>query len=183
MQYTSTLQIPPLDDTRAIGIRSNIAAIREAVEIERYASELTQLRNNRGRCPVHGGQNRQSFTLYPEQGRFTCFSCGAGGDVLDLYRAVEGGELHDAIVGLSQRFGVELPGRPESWHQWNSQKARTHRKIRDALIESYRRRLFRAFFTDYLQEVEPAVRDGEARELWEGLWTAARELAEGRMAR
>ena len=42
--------------------------------------------------------------------------------MLDLYVAVEGGTLQDAVVALATRYAVELPRRPERWHEWNNEK-------------------------------------------------------------
>jgi DNA primase len=38
----------------------------------------------RGRCPIHGGEGRDAFHANLERNVFHCFSCGAGGTVLDF---------------------------------------------------------------------------------------------------
>jgi DNA primase len=38
----------------------------------------------RGCCPIHGGEGPESFHANLSKNVFHCFSCGAGGTVLDL---------------------------------------------------------------------------------------------------
>jgi DNA primase len=55
----------------------------------------------RGRCPLHGGEGRETFHVNTNEQVFHCFSCGAGGSVLDLVAAVEGCGLREAAQKLS----------------------------------------------------------------------------------
>jgi DNA primase len=55
----------------------------------------------RGRCPLHGGQGTQTFHVDTAQQVFHCFSCQAGGSVLDLVMAIEGCGLRQAAERLS----------------------------------------------------------------------------------
>jgi len=49
----------------------------------------------RSRCPLHGGDNPNSFAVNLDTGGFVCFSCGAkGGDVLAF---------------VQQRYGLSFP--------------------------------------------------------------------------
>ena len=41
-----------------------------------------------GCCPFHH-EKTPSFTVYPENGSFYCFGCGAGGEVVSFIRRVE----------------------------------------------------------------------------------------------
>lgn len=45
----------------------------------------------RALCPFHE-EDTPSFTLYPEQGRFFCYGCGAWGDAFDLRNRRYGGK-------------------------------------------------------------------------------------------
>ena len=56
-------------------------------------------RVRQGFCPFHE-ESEGSFTVYGDTERFWCFGCGAGGDVLDFLRQVEGLSLPDAIRRL-----------------------------------------------------------------------------------
>ena len=49
--------------------------------INRYTRLRRSGNTYRGRCPIHGGQNKNSLSVDPEKGVFHCFSCGAGGGV------------------------------------------------------------------------------------------------------
>ena len=65
-------------------------------------------RVRQGFCPFHE-ESEGSFTVYGDTERFWCFGCGAGGDVLDFLRRVEGLSLPDAIRSLEGHRPVSLP--------------------------------------------------------------------------
>jgi DNA primase len=86
----------------------DFAAIKRAVPLaavlEHY--RIHTLRRSgqnqlRGRCPLHGGEGRETFHVNTAEQVFHCFSCGAGGSVLDLVAAVEGCGLSEAARKLS----------------------------------------------------------------------------------
>jgi DNA primase len=168
------------------GLRKAIEAVKDAVPIADYAGTLTQMRSTngtfRGRCPIHGGDNPQSFVVYPGQGRWHCFRCNEGGDVVDLARAVEGGELWEAMMVLAERYNVELYQRPSRWHDWQNEKGRRRKSLRDILGESYRRRFFRAYYTEYLRSIEPEIREEEAERLWSDLYSLSFLCADQRLS-
>ena len=85
------------------------AVIKRAVPmvavLERYRiDELRPSGRNqlRGRCPLHGGEGRETFHVNTAEQVFHCFSCGVGGSVLDLVAAVEGCSLREAAQKLSE---------------------------------------------------------------------------------
>src|ERR1700688_1649243 len=93
--------------------------------LEHY--RIDELRRNgrdqwRGRCPLHGGEGRETFHIDTAEQVFHCFSCGAGGAVLDLVAAVEGCGLREAAEKLSG-WGVISNCAP-------SQKATVTKKMR-----------------------------------------------------
>ena len=53
-----------------------------------------------GSCPIHKGENKTSFRVSLAKNVFHCFSCDAGGNVLDLVAALEGVSLRDAALSL-----------------------------------------------------------------------------------
>lgn len=67
-------------------------SIKAKVNIVDIAEQYTKLRKsgNRfvGSCPFHD-EKSPSFTVYPENQSWFCFSCNRGGDVIDLTMAVE----------------------------------------------------------------------------------------------
>lgn len=76
-----------------------LAAVLEQYRIhELRRSGRDQLR---GRCPLHGGEGRETFHVNTAEQVFHCFSCGAGGSVLDLVAKMEGCGLREAAQKLS----------------------------------------------------------------------------------
>lgn len=69
----------------------------DAAQVARDAG--MELRQNGSRfwacCPIHG-EKTASMCFYPD-GRFHCFGCGADGDAADLYAALHGVPLAEAL--------------------------------------------------------------------------------------
>ena len=65
-------------------------------------------RNYVGLCPFHS-EKTPSFNIYPENGSFYCFGCGAGGDVITFVRKIENLDYMEAIRFLAQRAGLTVP--------------------------------------------------------------------------
>jgi hypothetical protein len=61
----------------------------------------------RGPCPVHRGRNPSAFSWH-EDGRWHCFSCGAGGDRIALVRAARRCSFSEAIHFLAPLAGVNF---------------------------------------------------------------------------
>ena len=89
------------------------ASIKQAVPImevlQRY--QITGLRRSgqdqcRGRCPLHGGDGEDAFHVNTAKQLFHCFSCGAGGTVLDLVAAMEHCEVWEAAHKMSVQWGM-----------------------------------------------------------------------------
>jgi DNA primase len=170
--------------------RKAIETIKTAVLIEQVAAEYGEFKllgSGRllGRCVAQDHEDRTpSMTVFTDSQKFRCYGCGVAGDVLDLEEI--GGrhvETWTAVVALADRYGVELPQRPERWHSWQDEKQRHHKMIREALTRSYQRRYFRVF-GGYLQDIgDPREREDEARRFFEDLRTVAVVAAENRMSR
>jgi DNA primase len=63
----------------------------------------------RGRCPLHEGEGRDTFHVDTAEQIFHCFSCRAGGSVLDLVAAMEHCGLREAAERLSVWQDIRLP--------------------------------------------------------------------------
>ncbi len=63
-------------------------------------------RTRRARCLLHSGSNPTAFS-WREDGRWRCFSCGAGGDRIALVRAVRRCSFLAAVEFLAALAGVE----------------------------------------------------------------------------
>lgn len=73
-----------------------------------YMNLKRQGRNLVGLCPFHG-EKTPSFNIYPENGSFYCFGCGAGGDVITFIRRIENLDYIEAVRFLAQRAGIDMP--------------------------------------------------------------------------
>jgi DNA primase len=152
-----------------------IEIVKEAVPIEEYAATLTELHRGRGRCPIHGGDNDQAFAVYPDSsagpeakpGRWHCYRCDEGGDVVDLAAAVEGGGAWAATLALADRYGVDLPKRkPDRWIKHQDDKAKVREEMRRELAKVYQRRLYRMLH-------DPGAEPEDDEALWEGMYNPA----------
>ena len=54
---------------------------------------------NKACCPFHD-ERTPSFTLTPDKGLYKCFGCGAGGDVIKLYRELANATFSEAVEAL-----------------------------------------------------------------------------------
>lgn len=73
-----------------------------------YVSLKRRGKNLIGLCPFHN-EKTPSFTVYPENGSFYCFGCGAGGDVFSFVRQIENLDYIDAVKLLAERSGITIP--------------------------------------------------------------------------
>lgn len=64
----------------------------------------------RGRCPLHGGEGRETFHIDTAEQVFHCFSCRVGGSVLDLVMAIEGCGLRQAAEQMATWGGITVKG-------------------------------------------------------------------------
>jgi DNA primase len=61
----------------------------------------------RARCPFHN-EKSPSFYVSPERGRYKCFGCGKGGDVLTFVQEIEHCTFPEALSLLADRAGIVL---------------------------------------------------------------------------
>jgi len=99
-------------DFEAIKSRVPITAVLEHYRIQ--GLKRSGKAHLRGRCPLHVGEGRETFHVDTAGQVFHCFSCRAGGSVLDLVMAIEGCGLRQAAAQLSSwrampAIEVELP--------------------------------------------------------------------------
>ncbi len=86
----------------------DFAAIKQSVPLasllRRYHVQLRRSGRDqyRGRCPIHRGDSQEAFHANLNRNIFHCFSCGAGGSVLDFVTAMEGCALREAALRLRQ---------------------------------------------------------------------------------
>ena len=98
-------------DFRQARSQVHLAEVLELIGFTPSAGRGPQLR---GPCPVHRSRTprSRSFAAHLGKGVWHCFRCGAGGNVLDLWAAVTGQDVHAAVVDLYSRLGREVPWLP-----------------------------------------------------------------------
>src|ERR671911_2534385 len=129
------------------GFRECCEAVRDAVPVEEVARRYTDLEPFSGkawftgRCALPDHEDKTaSFYIYPP-GRWWCYGCGRGGDVVDLEFHCGGyGELWEAMIALAVEYGVELPQRPQRWHNKEATHARWREEAERVRAEVLRRR-------------------------------------------
>jgi DNA primase len=93
----------------------DFAAIKQSVPLapllRRYQVKLRRSGRDqyRGCCPIHGGQGRDAFHANLTRNLFHCFSCGAGGSVLDFVAAMDRCSLREAALKLAAETTALLP--------------------------------------------------------------------------
>lgn len=93
----------PDDFMQELKMRSDITDV-----VSSYVNLKRRGKNMVGLCPFHG-EKTPSFNLYPENGSFFCFGCGAGGDVITFIRKIENLDYIEAVKFLAQRAGMDMP--------------------------------------------------------------------------
>jgi CHC2 zinc finger len=190
IQETSVPRIPEVAPERKrerYSVRKAVEVIKDNVPIEQVASEYGEFRllgkgRLLGRCvsPLHEDKT-PSMTVFTDTQRFKCFGCGIGGDVLDLEEfAGRHAELWTAVVALSTRYEVELPGRPRRWHKWQSEKTQIRDAAENARKVVRRKRLFKVLvLTGPEFEIEDENERREAvAEAWEIFSSGMRRIGQ-----
>jgi DNA primase len=90
------------------------------------ARGITYDRRGRAQCPLHGGDNREAFSIKGD--RFRCFACGAAGDVFDLVQRLDGVGFKEARAVISRLAGVGGAGNDAQWRERAQQDAVTRRR-------------------------------------------------------
>jgi len=90
----------------------DIAAVRERAPIDEIIGAHVALKTAgvgalKGLCPFHD-ERSPSFHVRPAQGRYHCFGCGEGGDVISFVMKLDGLSFQEAVEYLAPRAGVTL---------------------------------------------------------------------------
>lgn len=89
-----------------------IDEIRERTDlvalVQRHGVELKKSgRSFKGCCPFHN-EKTPSFHVWPEERRFKCFGCNAGGDAFSFVQRLLGKTFVDTVRDLAKECGVDL---------------------------------------------------------------------------
>ena len=92
--------------------RDDIASVRERAPIEAIVGEHVALKpagmgSLKGLCPFHD-ERSPSFHVRPSVGRYHCFGCGEGGDVITFVMKLDGLSFVEAVEYLAPKAGVTL---------------------------------------------------------------------------
>lgn len=114
--------------------------IKAKIDLQEYVSQYTELRRTgntwRGACPIHGGENKSAFTVFPH-GTFYCFSCGASGNIINFVADYEHITYEAATEKLADMLNIDAYSSQEYVRQKN-------------IIQDYRHRVQKA--QAYLEE-------------------------------
>jgi DNA primase len=99
-------------------IRARIS-IGDVLALLNYRPNRTQPAKCRGRCPLHEDDQpldskSTCFSVHLQRNIFKCFSCGAEGNQLDLWRLHTRLPLHQATLELCRRARIIPPRLPTS---------------------------------------------------------------------
>ncbi len=86
--------------------------VKDANRIEDVARQYVDLKRA-GRlykcnCPFHS-EKTPSCMIYPDDGSFYCFGCGAGGSVITFISKIESLDFAEAVKFLADRAGIPIP--------------------------------------------------------------------------
>ncbi len=86
--------------------------VKDANRIEDVARQYVDLKRA-GRlykcnCPFHS-EKTPSCVIYPDNGSFYCFGCGAGGSVITFISKIESLDFSEAVKFLADRAGIAVP--------------------------------------------------------------------------
>ncbi|MCD8007279.1 MAG: DNA primase [Oscillospiraceae bacterium] len=86
--------------------------VKDANRIEDVARQYVDLKRA-GRlykcnCPFHS-EKTPSCMIYPDDGSFYCFGCGAGGSVITFISKMESLDFAEAVKFLADRAGIPIP--------------------------------------------------------------------------
>ena len=171
------------------GFRKCCKAVRDGVPIEDVARRYTDLEPFGssakawfiGRCPMPDHpDNDPSFYIYPP-GRWWCYGCGRGGDVVDLeFHCGDYGELWEAMISLAVEYDVALPERPPTWFARQERQKPVRDALEEAKVRHVQPRLYRIFAPAIEQIENEAERKEEKAQTWHDCRGVARLIVAGR---
>jgi DNA primase len=91
---------------------AKIQEVRERVDmialVQRHGVELKKAgRSYKGRCPFHQ-EKSPSFNVWPDEKRFYCFGCQAGGDAISFVQRLLGKTFIDTVTDLASELGIDI---------------------------------------------------------------------------
>lgn len=92
--------------------QEDIEELRARTDIKEVVESYVTLKSAgigswKGLCPFHD-ERSPSFNVRPQVGRYHCFGCGEGGDVISFLQKVDHLSFTEAVEKLAARIGFEL---------------------------------------------------------------------------
>jgi DNA primase len=117
--------------------REDVDQVRERARIDEIVSAHVTLKPAGvgalvGLCPFHD-ERSPSFNVRPSVGRYHCFGCGEGGDVIEFVMKMDGLSFTEAIEYLAGKTGVQL-----RYEEGGSARPREEPGKRQRLLEANR---------------------------------------------
>ncbi|GII98127.1 DNA primase [Sediminihabitans luteus] len=127
--------------------REDVDAVRDRARIDEIVSAHVTLKSAgvgsmKGLCPFHD-ERSPSFHVRPQVGRWHCFGCGEGGDVISFVQKIDGLTFTDAVEYLADKVGVQL-----RYEEGGGQRRTEEPGRRQRLIEAHR--VAAEYFSDQL---------------------------------
>lgn len=98
-----------IDDT-------TIQRVLDRADIVEVISDFVELKQKGARwiglCPFHDDRHATNFSVYPSKQCYTCFACGAKGDVVKFLMEHERLSFPDAIRWLGRKYGIPVDDAP-----------------------------------------------------------------------
>lgn len=93
-------------------VREDVDAVRDRSRIEDIVGQYVTLRNAgvgalKGLCPFHD-EKTPSFHVRPQLGRWHCFGCNEGGDVISFVQKIDSLSFAEAVEYLATGAGIQL---------------------------------------------------------------------------
>ncbi|MGW2093936.1 DNA primase [Promicromonospora sukumoe] len=117
--------------------REDVDQVRERARIDEIVSAHVTLKPAGvgalvGLCPFHD-ERSPSFNVRPSVGRYHCFGCGEGGDVIEFVMKMDGLSFTEAIEYLAGKTGVQL-----RYEEGGNARPREEPGKRQRLLEAHR---------------------------------------------
>lgn len=122
--------------------REDVEAVRERARIDEIVSQHVTLKGAgvgslKGLCPFHD-ERTPSFHVRPGVGRWHCFGCGEGGDVISFVQKIDGMSFTEAVEYLADRVGIQLRYEDSRTGSSSAPARREEPGRRQRLLEAHR---------------------------------------------
>lgn len=132
--------------------------IKEMVDIAEAVQVYgVKLKHGMGCCPFHD-DSTPSFSV--KNGRYKCFACGAGGDVIDFVSRITGLGFADTLNEINNRFALGLSEKKSAAAQLGILE-RQKRKRKKELFKAWQNRAF-DILNIYCKQLRRVLRKGYA---------------------